>query len=529
MMDPKRIIILIIVVLIILFPITAFTSTCDLAIFLQGAKTILEGGKIYVDFIDIKPIIAYYAMIPIYLISHFDNHSVRIIEFCVHALTTIWLGLYLYKKVNYRIALFSAIAYSLLVVTLNISESFQLELIFNFLIILLYIIHSKNYNKKLKKSILWIIFEGVIIGIYFSLKYTTGLILLGLLLFDLFYKKEDLLYFIKYYGTLSIGFLFAVILCFLPLINTEILNGYKEVMGYLNFYISVLRFDIPHTNIFLKSSSTYFVDKFSITFLIAVSITILMWFKKMNQSHSENSQRILAFSIFLVITLVLSVMIERKGFAYHYSRSYIPISVLVGFGLNELVNFFQKILKVKRLKIILPVSLIIITMIIFSPFSRFISVLRIPIIYYFDNEHYYNLFNEPENNPKLNYLDRKKACDFLNAHSNHNENLLTMNSGTYDIIQFQNLKVIDKFSHSAFYYGLYNNNKWRKEYLEQLTKADWIIIQKNDINYIANGHLRSTYESVQEDSVALNILHSRFNFAYENESFLLLHKKEIKQ
>ena len=106
-MNTKRIIVIITVVLFILFPITSFTSTSDLAMFLQGAKTILEGGKIYVDFIDIKPPIAYYSMVPVYLITHFDNQSVRILEFLIHSLTGIWLGLYLYKKVNFRIALFS--------------------------------------------------------------------------------------------------------------------------------------------------------------------------------------------------------------------------------------------------------------------------------------------------------------------------------------------------------------------------------------------------------------------------------------
>ncbi|MEN6295384.1 MAG: hypothetical protein ABFD61_04545, partial [Chloroherpetonaceae bacterium] len=140
MMDSKKIAILIVISLVILFPITSFITTSDLAIFLHGAKIIVEGGKIYVDFIDVKPPVAFYSMIPVYLIAGMDNAIVRIIEFIIHSLTTIGLGFYLYKKVNFKVALFTSIAYSLLVVTLNIPESFQLELIFNFLIIVLYII-----------------------------------------------------------------------------------------------------------------------------------------------------------------------------------------------------------------------------------------------------------------------------------------------------------------------------------------------------------------------------------------------------
>ncbi|HRS01799.1 MAG TPA: hypothetical protein P5545_04550, partial [Bacteroidota bacterium] len=141
-MNTKKIILLTLLVLFILFPISTFIPTSDLAIFLQGARTIVNGGKIYVDFIDIKPPIAYYSMVPIYLISNIDNHIVRLIEYFIHCLTAIGLGLYLYKKVNYKVGLFSAFAYSLLVVTLNTPESFQLELIFNFLIILILIIHT---------------------------------------------------------------------------------------------------------------------------------------------------------------------------------------------------------------------------------------------------------------------------------------------------------------------------------------------------------------------------------------------------
>jgi hypothetical protein len=228
-------------------------------------------------------------------------------------LTAIGLGLYLCKQANYKVGLFSALAYSLLVVTLNTPESFQLELIFNFLIILILIIHTNNFNKEIKKSFGLIILEGAIIGLYFSLKYTTGLILLGILLFDIFYKKKNVSYFLKYYLILIVGFIASSLLCLLPLFNKEIFNGYKDMLDFLSYYINFVGTDIPSINVFLKYSSLYFVDKFSIAFIVATVFAIILWFKGREQFNTSNKQFILTLSVFLASALILSAIIEGKG------------------------------------------------------------------------------------------------------------------------------------------------------------------------------------------------------------------------
>ncbi len=528
MTDSKKIAILIVISLVILFPITSFITTSDLAIFLHGAKTIVEGGKIYVDFIDIKPPVAFYSMIPVYLIAGMDNATVRIIEYIIHSLTTIGLGLYLYKKVNFKMALFASIAYSLFVVTLNIPESFQLELIFNFLIIILYIIHLKIINKDIKKSFLWIILEGLIIGFYFSIKYTMGLVLVGLFTFDLFYKKRELSYFVKYYFIISISFLGAAFLCHLSLLDREIFAGFKDMMGYLKMYVGVYNNDLPFLNIFFKETSLFFIDKYSIGFLLATSIAIILWFRDRKHINLTNEQLILAFSIFLAIFSVTSAIIEKKPYAYHFARAYIPLAILIGFGIDYLINFFKKIFSKKNISIQFPAILIIISLLIFTPIPRFIAILRFPIVYYFNKEEYINLFQHPDDNFLMNYKEIKEVGDYINTHSTPSETLLMMNAGSFDLAQFQNLEVINKFSQSSNYYGAHARKKWREEYLQELLRADWITIHKTDYSYISNAHLRTTYESLQQDTLASRLIDSLYDKVFETPSIIVKHKKTKK-
>ncbi len=84
-----------------------------------------------------------------------------------------------------------------------------------------------------------------------------------------------------------------------------------------------------------------------------------------------------------------------------------------------------------------------------------------------------------------------------------------MNAGSYDIIQFQKLKVNDKFSHSGFYYGAHIKDKWKDD-IESTQQADWIIVQVNDSILALMDNFRTTYESLQSDSVALEII--KFTF-----------------
>ncbi|MEN6295731.1 MAG: hypothetical protein ABFD61_06345, partial [Chloroherpetonaceae bacterium] len=397
-----------------------------------------------------------------------------------------------------------------------------------FLIIVPYIIPLKIINKDIKKSFLWIILEGLIIGFYFSIKYTMGLVLVGLFAFDLFYKKRELSYFVKYYLIISISFLGAVFLCHLPLLDREIFAGFMDMMEYLKMYVGVYNNDLPFLHIFFKETSLFFIDKYSIGFLLATSIAIILWFRDRRHINLTNEQLILAFSIFLAIFSITSAIIEKKPYAYHFARAYIPLEILIGFGIDYLINFFKKIFSKKNISIQFPAILIIISLLIFTPIPRFIAILRFPIVYYFNKEEYTDLFQHPEENVVLNYSERKKVGDYINSHSRPDETIFSMNSGCFDVIQFQNLKAINKFSQSGFYYGSLIKNEWRKDYFEQLRQADWLLIHTTDYSYSSNNHFRTTYESLQQDTIASKLIDSLYDKVFETPSIIVEHKKTKK-
>ena len=121
-----------IVIFLLLLPILTFPISPDTSIYLESGKIIANGGKLYVNTIDLKQPLIYYIFSGIYLLIGYSEFSIRLFDFFWQSLTIISL-FYLVYKTHYplrrsqKIAYTAAIIYSISYTALNYTQTLQCE------------------------------------------------------------------------------------------------------------------------------------------------------------------------------------------------------------------------------------------------------------------------------------------------------------------------------------------------------------------------------------------------------------------
>ncbi len=485
---------------IVLLPIIFFPIHSDISIFALTGKIIAEGGKIYADYLDLKPPLFLYIWAIIYKIFGISEISLRVFDFIAQFTTAILIYKFVINKFpNERYALYSSIIYSISYSALNYSQTMQPESFAGILIItVLFLIDNKKF-------VLAYILIGLITGLLASLKFTFLLIGFPILIFDLFIKTNELKTLIIKYIALFSGFIIVIALNVLILSNSEIYENFSYVLGFLSFYSSIPPIDQEFIKNSLKMVGKYFGDNYSLSFFISFVFAFKLLKDRAN-NHNNSSKTSLLLIITIILTLFISVVIERKFAVYHLSRFYAPISILAGIGITIIMNNLKEFMQTNRTNYIF--GIIAFTfIIIFSPLPRVISN-YIPSIYYFINTEKYDKFYQRDDaqNIRKTYI---RVADKINNEIQDNSLALVIAIGGNQINYYLKTAKHSKFSHSLFYFGNYNIEKWQKEFSSELKKAKIIAIQTNDIHPILTGHNKSSLELLLESGY----------FSYFNENF----------
>ena len=146
---------------VILIPIIFYPIFNDLSIYITAGKTIFHGGRIYVDYVDLKPPLFYYFYTLIYMLTGGTEIGIRLFDYFWQILTIITIfkitkKIYKEKEYSYLSVIIYAVSYS----ALTFAEIMHTESFISLpvLLIIYYEITFKN-NWKIY------IVEGILLGL----------------------------------------------------------------------------------------------------------------------------------------------------------------------------------------------------------------------------------------------------------------------------------------------------------------------------------------------------------------------------
>jgi 4-amino-4-deoxy-L-arabinose transferase-like glycosyltransferase len=500
---------------LLVLPLLFLPLGFDFSVFFAGGKTIANGGKLYVDFIDIKPPLVYYIFTVLYFLFKNNTFLYQLANFLFFFLTVILtfeVAKYIFK--NKFVIFFSPIPMIMFVASFNYNYIFELELFFNLILVLSALLLFQKLN-----SLLTAILLGVLSGLAFGLKYTFGIVLVPILLYQFIEAENSLRR--KLISVTIVSFLITALLPFAILyVQNGTLGDFGNVWKFLIYYQSTGFFSPKSiqriTNNIDTTIPVFYSLLFTITFFYGVWKIFLHWDRLDNKEKS--------FHAFLLLTfffMFLSLIIEHQFLNYHFLRLAFILSIYSSFGLHLI--FFEARQFPKTAKYFLALVLIF-SLVFFTALPRYI-ITAIPTYLFFKNkEKYIDYF---ENTSTANTLLRQHTtiARLLNQNLARNDTVMIL-GGAAQIYTMINDCHISAFPTSVFVLSRFKKpSEWEQRFLKELRTAKFLIIQDFDHNHFFGEEI-SSWEAFNRNPNYRKILNDRYKLVLETFSFYVFQRKE---
>lgn len=504
---------------IIMIPLLYFPISLDLSIFASAGKTIAEGGKIYVDYVDVKPPLIYYIFSLVYQFFSWETFFLRLFDY-FWQIATVFSILIAGKKIfdNKYIPIASALVYAVSYINMNFENVTQCE---GF--IALPVVWSIYCFVEKQEVVKYQYFNGFLAGVISGMKYTFAVTLLPFIIYDILNAKNGR-EFVKIIIRQIIGFILALAIISLPFVDAEVRHGFGNLMRYLDFYANNPPLSIGYLTYSLKVIASFFGTKYSLLFTTAAFIAVFS-ILKIHHDKYHKEKRFLLLSLLLIFFFILSIFLERKYYFYHYIRFYIPLTMLSGAGI---VYLLKAVFSKSRKSVFTGLILIILVMfaLVFGPLPRFFNTSFAPYYFYKDKEKYHNIFDRSYAIGDI-HKDQRYVAGFLINNVRESEKVLVMSNESNAIYQMANLKRTPKFALSSMYFGNGAPQDWKNDIIREVKETKWLIIQSELRQENFNGHNKTALESLQEHKQLRLYFLKNFEVIDTNTSLHIYKRKPI--
>lgn len=502
--------VILVVCFVILLPTLAFPFGQDQSTFLRGGREILGGGTLYVDFIDVKPPLIYVLYGIADILTGGSVVLMRVLDILLQVFAIAMLVVVMRSITAHRLWWWtSAVLYSVLYSTLGYSQTAQAESFCAIPIVASIWCATKTSGRRR-----WVIL-GISIGIAFALKYTLGIIGPAVMMIWLLRDGRTASWRAITYSSLLAASI--IVLTYIPfLLMDGFVEGMQTTMQYLRVYASYPNVSIPFATDALKQLGTYFGDNLSITVtsLVLIGAGLLL-----SPRHSQRELSFLTASIAVFVVLLATVILERKFSPYHFSRLYLPIMILAGAGATYLFSFRIKITSMSREMrwSLVALSLCLLAL---SPLPRYVNVVQLALRS-IGNPHVYDAYLTRPEIPGFSYTSLRALKTDLDVRLVPTDTVIIMSMMATSIVSHLPTQHTSSFADSHLYFGVGADPAWRERAIKDVLASDWIVVDTIDACEGVNLHLRTSWQSLQRDSLIMPVVRSHFTVADTVDCFIL--------
>ncbi len=494
-----------IIVLVFLAQTIIFPFGRDQGVFAVFGRSILEGQGPYKDVFDIKPPLIFYIYALAFKMFGTSVLGLRIFDF-IYSLLTCFVLYFFVKKLlkDSFAALIVPCIYSFLYFSLGFWHTAQPESYMGLWIIMgLYLyFESKTF---------WHYFlSGLSIGIIFLLKYSMGILLIGLIVFTLL-NKEKLIEKIKTISSISLGFIFVLVTVILIIYLKGALWDYYTQLLFTLDYGKLSSYGIKP----LIDGRDVFVSVISpaIIFLVSIS-TFWFYFRRFD---SDLNKKYVLVAVFLLLSII-SVIIEGKYFCYHISRTFVLIAILSGIGFSYTVSIFLNEQSKKTRKTLI-VSLLIIFIIILGP-RGFYSNTSKSFQFFYDKEAYLLSYGGYNDGGDYSLKADSEVSDWLKLNSDKEDYIYIW--GFEPTIYFlSDRECCSKYISNVPQTAIFAPEIYKKELIEELSanKPKYFIVVKNDIFPWTTGRTDDSKAILKNNTELCSFLNINYYYYKKIEDF----------
>jgi hypothetical protein len=506
---------------LILSPLMFFPVSHDLSMFIQGGRVIAGGGRMYVDFIDLKPPFIYYFYAAIDLLCGTTAFAARTVDYFMQLLTAFLLLRIVNKYMDIpNAAGFSALVYCLSYISLAVGNTTQVESLAGLPLAGLIYFQLKDNKTNLTQLLI-----GLFAGILISMKFTLGIVVVPIMIDWLTdgFKPAKI---IKDTLMLGCGIILALFIFFLPLLlDGQMMRGYADVMEYLAKYSSGYRINAVHIREITKYL-TYFLGSIYTPLFIIFTFAGLYYTLTIRRGKSKNWS-FLRFSASLVIFLSLTVALEGKYFLYHYSRMFLPLSILTATGFSAILSKIKETWSSGDLFRRLMIACFAVLVFFISPLPNLSKLMELPVARLVSREKAYNFFKDSDPRKLSNPDDQKTILDMIRQELSPKEKAIIVSSCSGAMNYGLNYRNVACLPNSYFYMGSLAIDGWKQRIRNERDRYKFVIVQSNDDLDIMIGQPISSWDLFNRDSSFKNYVLENFEIALDLGNYKVFQRKSF--
>lgn len=460
-----------------------------------GGRSMLDGGLLYVDFIDVKPPLLYLVVGIGGKVFGESALSLRLFDLLWQSATLYLLIRLLQRNMANTVWTWcTTLLYALLYTSLGHEMTFQAESFFA--LPLLGALHAMDKPPSWKRNAL----IGLLAGIAFLLKYTLAIVAPAAILYFLLRGEgwKQTLASTAQMAIASVVFIAAIMWPMLA--DPRFIPALSDVFAYLKVYSSYQSHSLWAMADGLKTTAKMLGDNISLLVCITAAFGLIL-----------SPHRLVYASAFVGLLLFFTVLLEGKYFPYHFARLLIPLSIISGAGIATSLPRLRMLLRESPWLNRTTLGLVMATAFLFSPLPRVAKISLQAINELFSGS---SLDERIASNSAMGerYRDDVVLGQYLIQHVAPTNHVMSINALGSPMLALIPTKHMGPFMDSHLYFGVGSRDKWKELAFGQLKRADWVIVNTKDVVASVNLH---TYTSAQ--SLRMNKSMS----SYVSENFVV--------
>lgn len=502
--------------ILLLLPILSFPLSPDLSCFVMGGKTILSGGSLYVDYIDLKSPIVYYFFAGVVGVFGDAPFNIRLFDFVWQLSTAISIFYFARKLNNTNSARMAGLLYCGIYAMMDWPNLFECETI-----IALPLVWSIGLFACERSMLKRYIVPAFLLSFVIAFKYTLGLISFPFIYVTLFDRDKAIGRRIQEATVFALVLLCGFAVFHFPLLDGNIRSGYMELVGFLGCYGSYPQSGWFNLDFLIKILFTPNGRMVSvgIGLLFVLSAAIVIRKKK-----EKPERELMTILISIYVLNLITIIFEKKGFPYHFLRNLVPLVLIVPIGFEYSLGRLRQ-WRNGRKPLATAFCGIAIALAIAGPLvpiSRNLVILQTKIT---DSEKYFEAITGL-NPDKHDWLSFRKIMEVIDSTTGPHSKVINLSINELPLVIQGGYERTSSFAHSYIYEGGCFNASYLAKAAQDYKRADWIVARDNDNLLMVTGKPLSTYGTIVADPELAAILDSCFAIYTEIEGCKLLINRE---
>lgn len=449
----------------------------DHEIYARGGQALLDGARLYTDFIDVKPPLIYELFAACIAVFGASTVALRSMEVCLHLVTLVLIFRMVYRHTGSRLSAHSAtIAFGMYIASLGVPTSLQPETM-AFLPILLII------RIGVKKSVSWsdAAALGVVSGILFTLKYPFVLAAVPVIwtIVRQAVRPSRLLTIIIISFTCVVALVFGIVW------YDGIIPAMQQIAVFLTGYASTYE-SIPKLVAGGLDVVSDFIANDTSLLLTTLALTAVIG----GMLRGGKRDPLFVVTVTVLVMLVVSIIVERKFNLSHMPRIIPAMAILIGYGFPIVWRACTRAWRDRTFSVPVFVAMAFIV-IILSPLPRVArstggvakAVVQ-SMSHRADPNTYHHGFVD------LFGMDSAIAA----VKRVQPRSLVVLGVGGTVLYWYVPGVRKSKFATAHFFTSRYAPSEWNSEALREATEADVIALQNDDAHPRLAGHAQTTRE-----------------------------------